>query len=78
MRKNAREVQSLRKDRNPVVNGMSFVLSNEKRKKREKGNEKVWDFSDLNQGPVDLQSNALPAAPKSHLMPFFFKVQLQL
>ena len=27
----------------------------------------IWDFSDSNQGPIDLQSNALPAAPKSQL-----------
>ena len=35
----------------------------EKEGKREKV---IWDFSDSNQGPIDLQSNALPAAPKSH------------
>ena len=33
--------------------------------KSEKVFKKVWDFSDSNQGPIDLQSNALPAAPKS-------------
>ena len=31
-----------------------------------KNKKKLWDFSDSNQGPIDLQSNALPAAPKSH------------
>ena len=37
----------------------TFLMVNEKYQ------VKIWDFSDLNQGPVDLQSNALPAAPKS-------------
>ena len=44
---------------------------NEKRKK-EKQKKEIWDFSDSNQGPIDLQSNALPAAPKSHYIIYFF------
>ena len=42
--------------------------------KSEKVFKKVWDFSDSNQGPIDLQSNALPAAPKS--LSLFFILSL--
>ena len=32
-------------------------------KHKTKKAEKDWGLSDSNQGPIDLQSNALPAAP---------------
>ena len=66
---NAMSVRTTYEDTNKRDCAVSTSHRNIKqhRKKKEKEKEKLWDFSDSNQGPIDLQSNALPAAPKSQL-----------
>ena len=63
LQKNAVSVRTTGEDTNKRDCSCQYFTQEEKKRKKEK--QKLWDFSDSNQGPIDLQSNALPAAPKS-------------